>query len=371
MAQVLYSAKDRQGKAVDGFVEAVSARAAREQLENAGLTQIVLHQDPALGGTDARQLEGLNPAQLRDLARISIAAMRRPGLVSLLRDVAWLNRWWLAVDLGLIAWGIVGDTLWPLLTGAILFLWPFVAAIWNYRHSGRYNALLRAFAVGEWAQVRELARKLRPFSDRVENLGFDLDLRVAWIAARNGRLHEALVAVENWRDQLAVQPGLFEQRVAPLFYAAGDRQGFLRGMTEAHAAAPDEPSRTVDLALAHARFGDPAQARRLLDRVDLKLLPSFGTGFVAWTEGLILLRQQEPGALDRLTEAVSAFLALSANPAVWTALAFCTCDHAVALSLAGRKDRARAELARVWPILQAHGDRALLRMLEVDGLAPH
>lgn len=371
MAHLLYSAKDRHGKPIQGFVEAESARAAQEQLANGGMTEIVLHQDPSLGGTDARALEGLNPAQLRELARISIAAMRRPGLLPLLRDVAWLNRWWLMVDVGLLAWGLVSGNVWIALTGGVLLLWPFAAGIWSYRHSGRYNALLRAFAVGDWPQVREMAGKLRPFSGRVEHLGFDLDLRVAWIAARNGRLHEALVAVEPWRDALADKPGLFEQRVAPLFYAAGDRQGFLRGMSEAHAAAPQDASRTVDHALAQARFGDPAEARRLLDQVDLALLPSFGTGFVAWTEGLIRLRQQQPGALDRLSEAVAAFLGLSANPVVWTALAFCTGDHAIALSLAGRKEQARDELAKVWPILQAHGDRALLRMLEADGLAPH
>lgn len=370
MAHLLYSAKDRHGKPIQGFVEAPSARAAKEQLANGGMTEIVLHQDPAIGGTQSSALEGLNPHQQRELARISIAAMRRPGLLPLLRDVAWLNRWWLAVDIGLLAWGLYEGNLWLILTGAALLLWPFAVALWNYRHSGRYNALLRAFAVGDWPQVRELARKLRPYGEKVENLGFDLDLRVAWIAARQGRLHEALVAIEEWREPLMAQPGLFEQRVAPLYYAAGDRQGFLRGMAAAHAAAPDEGSRTIDLALAQARFGDPAEARRLLDSVDVSLLPSFGTGFVAWTDGLIRLRQQQPGALEKLSEAVAAFLALAANPAVWTALAFCTCDHAVALSLAGRKDQAREQLAKVWPILLAHGDRALLRMLEADGLAP-
>lgn len=370
MAHLLYSAKDRHGKPIQGFVEATSARAAQEQLANGGMTDIVLHQDPAIGGTDARALEGLNPHQQRELARVSITAMRRPGLLPLLRDVAWLNRWWLGVDVALLAWGLYQPNLWIALTGGVLLLWPFAAALFNYRHSGRYNALLRAFAVGDWPHVRELAYKLRPYGEKVENLAFDLDLRVAWIAARQGRLHEALVAIEEWREPLMGQPGLFEQRVAPLYYAAGDRQGFLRGMAAAHAAAPQEGSRTMDLALAQARFGDPAEARRLLDSVDLSLLPSFGTGFVAWTDGLIRLRQQQPGALEKLSEAVAAFLALSANPAVWTALAFCTCDHAVALSLAGRKDQARAQLVQVWPILQAHGDRALLRMLEADGLAP-
>lgn len=371
MGQLLYSAKDRLGKPVQGFVEAASIRAAREQLANGGMSEIVLHQDPALGGTDSRHLEGLNPHQLRELARVSIAAMRRPGLVSTLRDVAWLNRWWLAVDLALVAWGVYSGSFWLTLIGVLLVAWPFALSLWTYRHSGRYNALLRAFAVGDWPRVRRLAELLRPFSPRIEHMGFDLDLRVAWIAARDGRLQEALAMVERWREPLATSPGLFEQRIASLYYAGGSRQGFVRTMAEAHAAAPDEPSRTMDLALAHARFGDAAEAQRLLDSVDRALLPAFGAGFVAWTEGLIRLRRQEPGALERLGEAVSTFLASAANPVFWTGLAFCTCDHAVALTMAGHKDQARRELAQVWPILQAHGDRALLRMLESDGLAPH
>lgn len=370
MGHLLYSARDRHGKPVEGFVEAASAHAAREQLAGGGMTEIVLHQDPALGGTDARYLEGLNPRQQRELARVSLSAMRSPGLLGTLRDVAYVNRWWLLIDLAVLAWGIVSGSRWLVLTGAVLLAWPFAVALWTWRHSGRYNALLRAFAVGDWPRVRALANRLRVMSGKVENLGFDLDLRVATIAARDGRLHEALTMVERWREPLAGNPGLFEQRVAPLYYAGGNRQGYLRGMAEAHAAAPGEASRAMDLALAHARFGAAAEARRLLDAIDLSLLPSFGQGFVLWTEGLVRLRQQQPGALEKLSEAVAAFLALAANPVVWTALAFCTCDHAVALALAGRKGQARRELADVWPILQAHGDRALLRMLEADGLAP-
>lgn len=370
MAHLLYSATDRNGKPVQGFVEAASVHLARERLVTDGMSDIVLHQDPAMGSTDPRQLEGLSARQLRELARITIAAMRKPGLLPMLRDVAWINRLWLLLDLGILAWGWWTGSRWLMAGGAALAAWPFALALWNYRHAGRYDALLRAFAVGDWPRVRELAYKLHPFSHRVADLGFDLDLRVAWIAARDGRLQEALESVERWRDLLQARPGFFEQRVAALHYAGGSRRGFVREMANAYAAAPGEPARAMDLALAHARFGDVAQAERLLAQVDVKLLPSFATGFVAWTEGMIQLRRQQPGALQQLAQAVSSFLALSANPVVWTALAFCTCDHAVALSLAGRKEQARQELANVWPIVQAHGDRALLRMLEADGLAP-
>lgn len=371
MAQVLYSAKDRQGKPVSGFAQAESVRQAREQLLNAGMTEIVLHADPAVGGIDANTLEGLSPAQMRELARLSIAALRKPGLQQVLRDVVLMNRWWLLVDAGFFVWGWVIASPWLMATGIVLAIFPFVLALWNYRHGGRYNALLRAFAVGDRARIRELTEKLRPMSARVEQMGLDLDMRLAWIAAREGRLQEALASVEHWREPLMAKPGLFEQRVAMLYYAAGDRQGCVRLMEEAHAAAPDEPSRALDLALVHARFGDPVRARAVLDRIDTSLLPSYAAGFVGWTSGMILLRQQQPGALDQMSQGLTAFLALAANPAVWTSLAACTCDHAVALLQAGRKEQAREQLAKVWPIVKAHADPALMRMLQADGLAPN
>ena len=65
--------------------------------------------------------------------------------------------------------------------------------------------------------------------------------------------------------------------------------------------------------------------------------------------------------------AVADFLRLGENPAVWTALAFCACDHAVALNMAGQSARARRQIADVWPVLKAHAPRPLLRMLEGDG----
>jgi type II secretory pathway component PulF len=49
MAKVLYTAKDRHGKPIQGFVEAASVHEARDQLINGGMTDVVLHQDPILG----------------------------------------------------------------------------------------------------------------------------------------------------------------------------------------------------------------------------------------------------------------------------------------------------------------------------------
>ena len=370
MAKVLYTAKDRHGKPIQGFVEAASVHQARDQLINGGMTDVVLHQDPILGA-GGRHLEGLDPAQLRDLAKITLSAMRKPGVATTLADTAYMNRWWLAVDAVIVAAGLAIGSRWTVVTGAVLAALPFAIALWSYRHGGRYNAMLKAFAVGDWKQVERLVALLRPASRNVDQLPFDLDMRLAAIAARQGRLAEALASLEPWREKLALQPGLFEQRVAAIHYAGEDRAGYVRLMAEAHAMAPQEPSRTVDLALAEARFGDAGRAAELLATVDASLLPPYAGGFIAWIDGLSRLRLQQPGGLERLSEGVASFLRLApGQPAVWSSLAFCTCDHAMALSMAGRQDEARRQLREVWPILRAHADSALLRLLKADGLAP-
>jgi hypothetical protein len=370
VAHLLYSAKDREGKPVQGFVDAASVAAGREQLRARGLADVVMHQDTTVA-TDPKALEGLGPKELRELARISIAAMQQPGLGPVLKQTARVNIWWLLLDVGFIVWGVLSASPWLIAGGAVLAVLPFALAAWQYRHGDRYNALLKAFAVGDWKQVERLVALLRPASRNVDQLPFDLDMRLAAIAARKGRLPEALASLEPWREKLALQPGLFEQRVAAIHYAGEDRAGYVRLMAEAHAMAPQEPSRTVDLALAEARFGDAGRAAELLAAVDVSLLPPYAGGFIAWIDGLAKLRLQQPGGLERLAEGVASFLRLApGQPAVWSSLAFCTCDHAKALSMAGRKDEARRELAEVWPILRAHGDRALLRLLKADGIAP-
>lgn len=369
MAQLLYSAKDSEGKPVQGFVDAASVAEAREQLLARGLADVVMHQDTTVA-TDPKALEGLGPKQLRELARISIAAMRQPGLMPVLVETAKANRWWLLLDLGFFAWGVLTASPWLMAGGLVLAALPFALAAWQYRHGDRYNALLKAFAVGDWKQVRALAEKLREFSKGVQNMEFDLDLRLAAVRARAGQLKEALADIERWRSRVA-SPGTFEHRIAAIHAAAGDRAGYVRLMGEAYGATPQEPARILDYALAHARFGDAAVAADLMTRIDVSLLPPHAEGFVSWVTGLVQLRQQQPGGLERLGLAVSEFLKLSAQPAAWTALAFCTCDHAVALAMAGRKDEARRELQQVWPILKAHADNALLRVLEADGLKPN
>jgi hypothetical protein len=371
LAHLLYSAKDRDGKAIQGFVEDASNLEARQRLLADGMTEVVLHQDPAIGATDPKQLQGLNAKQLREFARVAIGAMEKPGVATLLRDVVVVNRWWLAFGLALLAIGIVFRSPWLVVFSAALALFPFALALWSFRHGGRYIALVKAFSLGNWAEVERLAAQLRDFSRSMQEMELDIDMRLAALRVRSGgRLEEIVASLEPWRGRLTAQPGMFEQRLAIVHHYAGDRAGFVRLMEAGHALAPQEHSRALDHALAQARYGDATRAAQLLAAADASLLPPFAVPFVHWIDGMAKLRTQQAGGLEQLDAAVAAFLKLASQPATWVSLAFCTCDHAVALSMAGRKEDARRELAEVWPIVRAHADADLLRMLQADGLAP-
>ncbi len=369
MAKILYSATAADGSPTEGFVDAMSAASARDDLVRQGLRNVVLHQEPAMPQA-ASELQGLTKAQVRALAQFKLRVMRAPGLGTVLTEVARRLRWLLLIDALLILWAVyTGRTTWVagLIVAALL---PFVQTLWRWRHAGRYDQLLKACALGDWAGVRRLVPLLRGVSKKTAGMDFDLDIRLASAEAHDGRLAEALAGLEHWRAALADQPGLFECRAAVVVLAGGDHAGYVRLMGEAAARTAGDPSRTLDHALAHARLGDVDQAASLLDSIDTSLLPPHGAGFEKWVRGLVQLRQKHPDGLATLGAAVADFLQLAKHPAAWTSLAFCACDHAVALNLAGQSARARRQIADVWPVLGAHAPKALLRMLEGDGLLP-
>lgn len=369
MAKLLYTATQADGARTEGFVEATSAAAAREQLESRGFADVRLHQEIAVPQDEA-ELRGLDERQLQELARFKLRLLQSPTLATALGEQLRRGRWWLLLDAALVVYGLWrGEWAW-VAAGFAAALVPLALTAWNYRHADRYQRLIRQFAVGNWDAVRVLARALRSISKRRPELDFDLDLRLACIYARDHTLAEALERVEPWRSRWARQPGFFEMRVAAVHAMAGDMAGFVEQMGLAHAASPQDPARQGDHALAQARFGSVDEAERLLATLDEKALPVHGRGFVHWARGLVQLRRAQPGAEATLAQAVTAFLELSRHPAAWTGLALASCDHAIAMHRAGRSDDARALIANVWPVLQAQASVPLLRMLETDGLLP-
>ncbi len=370
MPKLLYSATAADGQRLEGYVDADSLAAAREQLLGRGLRDVVLHEDLSIARSNAAELRGLSEKHLQALARLRLKVMQAPGLRPLIAEVVRRHWFWMLVDAALIGYGWYSGSFWWVAAGGIGLALPFALTVWGFRHTDRYLRMIEAYSVGRWDEASALIEQLRSVSADKPVMAFDLDIRVGCLLARQGQLEQALRTLEPWRARLVEQHGMFENRIASVYHAAGDEAGFVRLMEEALAAAPAEPSRQLDTALAHARFGDVERATALLGALDASLLPPHGDGFVHWAHGLCQRRRGEAQAVQTLSQAVGAFLAWHQQPAVWTALAMATADHALALAAAARHQEARRGLDHVSSIVRAHAQKPMLRQLHAAGLLP-
>lgn len=369
MPKLLYSAKGADGQPTEGFVDADTVQAAREQLEAKGLREVVLYNAPGYA-VDETEVAGLGERELRDLAKLRLAVMAKPGLPAALLEMVRHQKVWLGLGVIVALYGAHADKPVWVWTGLGAVALPFIVMLWQWRHVGRHNQMLKAFALGQWAEVRRLCKLLLPRRANTSSMSFDFVLRLAYCDVRERTLQKALARVQPWRAKLADQPGLFEMRIATLYHAAGDWPNFIAMHEASLVPLPGDPSRTLDLALAHARHGDVDRAAELFAAIDKSLLPPWGAGFIHWTEGLVQFRRKQTQASTTLGQAVAEFLKLSHQPAVWTALALATADHAIALKDAGLAPEARQAMAQVWPIVKAHAHQAQLRLYETEGLVP-
>jgi hypothetical protein len=330
---------------------------------------VVLHQEVTMT-QDPAGLQGLSEAEVQALARFHLRIGRRPTLMTALAETARRLMWWLLADLVVVALAWAAGTRRMALLGLGVALVPFGMTAWGWRHLGRRQQLLWQYAVGDWNSVRRLAARLRTAGDVSDLLNFDLDVRLACIEARSGKVGEALLAVVPWKAKLAEQPGLYESRVSAVHLAAGDYEGFVRLMGQAAERSGGEPARVLDHALALARFGEVERAAKLLHSLDPSLLPPLASGFLHWARGMVQWRCGEAEGCPTLGLAVSEFLQRADQPAAWTALAFCATDHALALHQAGQTALAQQQVASVWPLLQAHATEQWLQELKAQGLQP-
>ena len=367
MVHLLYTANDSIGKPVKGFVEANESHAAKEKLQQQGYHSVAFHQD-VTSSQDVALLTAMSVQEVEQLAQFKLQLMQAPGLMTVLKEVLRRSRIGLFADAALLAWGIWNRDGLVIAAALALAVFPFALSTWKFRHSRDYSAFLRAHALGDLANMERLVVQLRRISNKTPSMAMDLAFRMAGMRAKSEGIQKAIASLDTWQPKNTSEAPLFECRLASLYAAVGDRQGFVDAMQRSYDASNNDPSRALDLALAQARFGDVAQAKVLLDSIDLSLIPSFGAGFVLWAQGLCQLHQGLPGATQTLGLAVAAFLTLSDHAAVWTALAFCTADHCIALALDGHREQARQELVNVWPIVKAHADPALKEQLRSAGL---
>ncbi|MCG8312558.1 MAG: hypothetical protein MI976_05030 [Pseudomonadales bacterium] len=365
MKKIPYSATTKAGKEKNGFVTAASNKDALKALNDQGYTNIKLHDDSSTAFR-REDLDGLSERELEQIAKLEIKARTRTSLVTCLIETIRLNWIIVVLGIGLSMWGYTDQSSVLLVIGLAVTLSMPLLTTWNYRTVTGYNNLLNSFAMGEWLEARQYIEQLRP-KMKLPEMAFDLDIREASILASEGDLRGALELVEKWREVFETDsPGTFESRIAPIYHAAGDYQGFLERMKEGYFKSTSSSVLMLDLCLAEARFGEADRAELLLGKIVVEELPPQGIPFLDWVKGLIAIRKSDPASSSYLAGAVSGFLEYSENPAVLTSLALCSGSYAYSLILHGDRDGAKSVVERVWPILKAHGD--LMLVTELTGL---
>lgn len=364
MPRILYRAIDPAGRPVEDFVDAASAHDAVALLRERGFEQIRLLEEAAAADAGDRDDAGRKGMAARDVARIRAAAQRPGfGLWTVWRQVLHGARWWLALALLMAAYGLWARSGFLSILGIAMLGLPFVLSGLSYRHAARYEAYLRAAAFGRREEMARLAQLLgRAVADPA--IRFDLSMREAEFVAREQGIEAALARVEPLREAMDRRvPGLFPARAALLHLAAGDAPGFVRGMREAWEASGRDASRALDAALAEARCGDADKARELVEGVDVASLPAMAASFHAWVQALLRERAGEDGR-EAFSRALAGFSEHARLSAVWSALATCTCDYALALARHGEVAHGRALAEAVWPVARIHLDAATRNTIE-------
>jgi len=357
MRKIPYNAVDSRGKPISSFVEAESSSAAMSELRARGYTEIVLAGD-GLTAMARPDLDGLSEKDLASVGEFEATIRAGAGLFGFLLEV--LRKGWFVVATGLLIalWGWRADSVIGLAAGSVITSAIFVIALWNYRVLMRYDDLLRCEALGDGDRARGLINALRPAMVQPE-MAFDLAVREACFTAQSGSYDDAFAIVAEHRDVLATSnPGLFEARVAAVCHAAGRYDDVIAYMRDACEKSGESPTALVDLALAHARFGDVATAAALVDRIVIDELPAFGMPFVVWIKGLVILRTGDGDPLPYLRDAVTGLLEFADMPPVWTSLGVCTGYYA--LALADIDETAAAGLIEnVRAVVMTHGDSTM------------
>ena len=362
MPKILYKAMNADGAEVTGYVDAPTAQDAVAQLKASGLANIELHESPGNAATRTDRVVK-NDSQAARLAAFELKVRARPGLRTLLTEVARRARWFILAAAALVVAGLASDGAWPILLGGVVLAITFGLPVWSHRYSRYFNRMLQALALGEWDEARRMldrfARRKHSAAATTQLPFYDAQIRV-----RQGEpLEQALARLEAVRPKMP--PGQFPARAASLHSAVKDYDGFIACMREAWEGTPDDPSRRVDYALAHARLGDLMQAEELLAGVDMEALQMHGRPFVWWARGLVELRNDKPYAQATLMRGVEGFLQI-ASPAGWTSLALCSGACALAMVRNGDRAGARTMLKRVWPVLKVHADTRLRAEIETE-----
>ncbi|MCL2830933.1 MAG: hypothetical protein FWD77_09415 [Betaproteobacteria bacterium] len=379
MTKILYRAnppESPEGPLEADYVDAATEREAVAALKAKGYTNILLYEFVGLASLN-KDRDKLSPRLARMTARSDVELYEAPCWRTLIRMFLRLAAYsfWFPLSIALVfllleMWRTAAIVLAVLLLLVVYLFWQFGTLM-------NYVRLVESWSIGDWDSVLRLGRRLRASRAKAAQAAlvpFDVEIRSAYAEIARAEqaapecLQDILRNLMTWSNKVPV-PGMYENHLALLHHKAGDYSGCIAMMRKAYETSPDGPMLLYDWALAEARLGDTATAARLMAGIDPESLPALAQPMYLWLKGMIALREnRNEEALFRLQAAVDSFLVFAKNPSSWSAFGLCAGACALAQARAGRIGDARTLVMRVLPILEAHGDRALMTMIRREVL---
>jgi tetratricopeptide (TPR) repeat protein len=373
MPTFLFSGQSPNKQSVTERIEAETLSSAKYKLELRGYTNIVFHTDEMSTNIDRSLFDDdierptpemvLTPEQERD-ARRGGGVLREIWMAWKVNAVFWMP---LAVwdTVALFRRGPVRVSDWVAIGLSGLFLLYFV---WMVLPGVAYQKLIDAGVWYRWLEVRTWARFIRlmkrftfiPIPD------FELDFRLAYATAAQGKLEEALSAVKHHENGKC---GKFQYfvRLGGLYEAAGD---YAR-MTECRKLAAEHGSglqtERIDIAVGLLRRErKPAEARAILAEVGEVQGNDIVAIFIQYAYGLLAIEEQDwIKAEADLSRTLELAAPSSNNLLMKGLLSEVKAYRGIALANLERREEARQLFREAESLLKARGDKVLLGRCQV------
>jgi hypothetical protein len=367
MPTFLFSALNSDGASVTERIDAASVSAARYRLELRGYKNLVFHIDDMAARYEATLADEfpsidpdnpLTPAQEQE-ARRGGGILQTIWLIWKLNALFWMP---------LVLWN--GLSLyqgrpfgWGDLTGFVfsgLFLLYF---FWMVLPGIAYQKLLEAGVYYRFAEVRRWANFIRIIKrfGLVPIPEFELDFRVAYGLAADGKLAEALEMTKKYENHSC---GKFQyySRLSGLYAGARDYEK----MTELNKLAAEhgmgKPEEKLDVALGLLRRErKPNEAKPILDEIDLSDCGDLVAIFYEYCRGLLAVELEEWDAAEQsLQKAIDLSKVYESNPLMAGMIKDIQAYLSLALAYTGKMKEAKALFRDAEPLLRIRREDDLL-----------
>ncbi|MFZ6643122.1 hypothetical protein ACO0LL_25610 [Undibacterium sp. TC4M20W] len=360
-----FTAKDSQDRIVTDRVEASSIEAAYDKLEKQAYRDIRVIDSQKT----AVNLDNVNSRlRLRTSAYHELQLQKKSSLVVTLAMLYANNAgiwgpilvWWV------IATAILGGQSVGALIPALLFVIHLLWFIWAITPTVLYHRALDARTMLRWKEVERtmhfMARWKSWFKTPISN--HEIIFRLASAEAGQGRLDAALARLEPLKGDHTLEPGLYERKLASVYFVTGQFQQVAIAQQAAYKLKPNLAN-TVDLATTLVRRLDNTEgAALLMEEIEGAKQSDLQRVFVLYCQGLIRLKNNEAKeALDLLTLSLElskdfgspTMKSIVVEIQVHLALALCACQ---------RHQDAAPLFSAARPFIEIWKDTDLLRLCD-------